>query len=318
MHILQFRVLSKFRYKTQSNRFDRISAVSADRRLAVHCRSRHVGKGIHLGDAFDRIDCRNSICPASFCGFRKRTHLCDIRGQLGEDRFGCTSSCGSGKAFRKFFILADIRTESPLFHIRTGEIQFDRIRAVFIAEPGKLLPFVFVASHDRRKDKLRRIVLLQLPEDLHILFYRVVGKLFNIFKPDDRTAVSPDRRKARGRFMDIKGADCLEGNTAPSRLKGTGAHVIGACDNTGRKQKRILHRNPAEITSQTFFILGDRTFIIRQDFFLQPDHQFADRHFPCPYTGSFTRRITIHARQCIRQRRCRRCLITKPDTAEYR
>ena len=132
MHTHKIRVLPELGDEAERNRFDRISAVAADGRHAVHRRCGNVRIRIDVHDAFDRIDRRNAVCPAPLCGLRGFLHPHDVRRQLGKDRLLRAPSCGGGELFDTRGILTDIRSQSAVFHIRAGEVQFDRIRAVLI------------------------------------------------------------------------------------------------------------------------------------------------------------------------------------------
>ena len=272
--------------------------------------------GIDPDDALDRVDCRNSVCPASFCRFSRRAHLRNIRCQLGQDRNLCSASGRGSKPLHQFRYLPDIRAKATLCHIGAGKVQFNGIRTVFFAVSGQFLPLRIILSHDGSEYELRREIGFQPPEDLHVLRHAVVRKLLDVLKSDDAAVISRDCREAGRGFMDLKRADGLKRSSCPPRLKGPGAHIIGTGNHRGGEKERILQRDPAELCLQEILIFRQLCFQFRPYFLMQAPDQVFDRYLSGTDTGSLARSTAVQARIFLRQHRCRRLLVVEPDTPQ--
>ena len=180
MHAGQVLILPELRNEAQRDRLDRVTAVSADRGSAAHRRRGNVGVRVDADDAFDRVDRRDAVRAAALCRLRRRAHARHVRRKLCKDRQLRSAPCRRGKALDKLRHLSDVRAEPFIHHVRAGEIQLDRVRAVLLAKPAELLPLRVVLPHDRGKNEFGRIIPLETPEDLHVLGDAVVGKLLDV------------------------------------------------------------------------------------------------------------------------------------------
>ena len=228
VHIGERRIVSHLRDKAQRDRLHGISAVSAHRGHPMHGRGRNVGVGVDPDDTLDRVDSCNAIGAASHSRFCGGAHAVHVGSEFCQDRNPGSPSCGSRKPLHKLWHLSDIRTEPALSHIRAGEIQFDRIGAVLLAQPRQSLPVLIILPHYGGQNEFARVILLEPAEDLHVLLYAVIRELLNILKPDDTAVVTGDCGKARRSLVDLHGADRLKGSACPARFKGPRAHIIGA------------------------------------------------------------------------------------------
>ena len=228
-------------------------------------------------------------------------------------------ACSSGRCCKTFHlirVLADIAAHAAFRHVGTGEIQFHSIRTVLFTQTCQFSPLLLVLTHDGCKNELGRVLRLQTAESLHVLCHAVVGQLLDVLEPNDTAVIAGNRRKARRSLMDVQCTDGLETCACPAGLKSTRAHVICACDDRGGKQERVLQRNPADITFQSFLIRRDRRFTGWFDLVIQSVDQVTDRDLTrteaCALTGCIAGQTGICIRQFLRS--C--LLILEPDTAQ--
>ena len=247
MHALQRRVLPQLGNEAQRDWFDRIAAVAAHRGHAVYRGGGDIGMGIDPDDTLDRIDGGDPVRTAAFGRLGRGAHDRHIGCELGKDRELCTPSRCGGEALHQLRRLADIRAQAAVRHVGAGEVQLDGVRAVFLAETGELLPLRIILAHNGGQNEFGRIFHFQAAKDLHVFRHAVVGELLNVFEADDTAAISRDGGEAGRCLMNIKGTDGLEGRACPARLKGAGAHIIGAGHHGGGEQERVLQRHTAEL-----------------------------------------------------------------------
>ena len=233
MHARQGRIIAQLRDKTQGDRFDRIAAVSSDSGHAPYGGRRNIGVRIDPDNAFNRIDGRYAVCaPAQGC-LRRGTHAVHIGGQFREDRYFRAAPCRRRKPLHQLRHLADIRSQTAFRHIGTGEIQFNGVSAVLLAQARQPFPVFVILSHDGRQNELGGIFRLEPAENIHIFFYAVVGQLLNILEADDTSVITRDCRETGRSLVDIHGADGLERDAGPACFKGSGAHFISTAHNGG-------------------------------------------------------------------------------------
>ena len=247
VHPAQRRVLPQFGDKAQGDGPNGVPAVAAHGALTVHGRRRDEGVQVDAGDRFDGVNGGNAVRAAAFCRLGGGTHAGNVWRQLRQHRnmagpFGCR-----GEFLHQLRHLADIRPQAALGHVRAGKVQLHRVRAVFLAQVRQFAPFRLVLAHDGGENELARILCLQAAEYLHVLGHAVVGKLLDILKAHDASAIAGDGGKTGRCLVDVHGTDGLEADPRPARLEGALAHIVGAGDHRGGEQKRVFKRNTAQL-----------------------------------------------------------------------
>ena len=274
--------------------------------------------GIDPDDALDGVDGREPVCAAAFRGLRRGAHFRYVRRKLGEDGELRSASGGGGEALHQLRHLPDVRAESSLRHVRAGEVQLDRVRAVFLAQACQFLPLRVVLTHDGGQNDLCRVFLLQPPEDLHVLRHTVIGELLDVLEADDAAALAVDSGIARRGLVDLKGADRLEGDARPAGLKGPLAHIVAAPDYRGRKQERVLQRYAAQLCAETFLVLRHIVLQLRLYLVVQPCQQLPDRDLMGADACRLAGRVTSDAGVFCREPGGCGLFIVKPDAAQQR
>ena len=98
----------------------------------------------------------------------------------------------------------------------------------------------------------------------------MIGELLDILEADDAAVVSRDGGKARRSLVNVKRADCLEGDACPAGLEGPGAHFVVTGNHGGRKEERVFQRDTAELRTQALLIFRLGNLKLRPDILIEP------------------------------------------------
>ncbi len=207
----------------------------------------HKGVEVHLGDAVDRVDERDRVGAAAFCGAGGGGDVGDVGRQFRDH--------GNGRGFHHpldnrlgdIRILANGRAHPAFAHaMRAAKVQFDPVRAAIGRALDEVVPVLARVDHERGDDGVVRPALFHLRDLAKVGLRRAVADQLDVVQANHAHVAVIDRGIARGDVAD-RVADRFPNDAAPASFKGAMGLVSGVARRTGSDPEWVGGFDPGEV-----------------------------------------------------------------------